>query len=253
MFPCVPVFVSTCILICVSAFQPLALVTGAGHRLGKSFALTLARQGFDIVLHYHTAKAEARQTQAEIESLSRRVTLIQADLTDPAQIYSLLSDLQSLNVLVNSAAFMPHGNVDSLSIENWDMSLDLNLRAPFLLAQQCATKMPPGGLILNITDVGAQKAWSRFPSYTVSKAALESLTKILARALAPKIRVNAIAPGFVLQSDIVPPAEWERLIGRVPLKRAARSEEITSALEFLLKNEYITGQTIVVDGGYSLV
>ena len=233
--------------------SPLALVTGAAHRLGKFFALTLARQGFDIVLHYHSGEEEARQTQAEIESLSRNVTLAQADLTDPLQINSLISTLQSLSVLVNSAAFMPHGNVDSLSIENWNTSLDLNLRAPFLLAQACAKKMTEGGLVVNITDVGAQKAWSRFPSYTVSKAALESLTKILARALAPKIRVNAIAPGFVLQSDIVPPEEWERLIGRIPLKRPARSDEITSALEFLLQNEYITGQTIVVDGGYSLV
>ena len=148
---------------------------------------------------------------------------------------------------------MPSGNVDSLSIENWDTSLDLNLRAPFLLAQECAKKMTAGGLIVNITDVGAQKAWSKYPSYTVSKAALESLTKILARALAPKIRVNAIAPGFVLQSDIVPAEEWQRLIGRIPLKRPARIDEITSALEFLLKNEYVTGQTIVVDGGYSLI
>jgi NAD(P)-dependent dehydrogenase (short-subunit alcohol dehydrogenase family) len=148
---------------------------------------------------------------------------------------------------------MPSGNVNALTLENWDTSLDLNLRAPFLLAQECAKKMTDGGLIVNITDVGAQKTWSRYPSYTVSKAALESLTKILARALAPKIRVNAIAPGFVLQSDIVPAEEWERLIGRIPLKRPARTEEITSALEFLLKNEYITGQTIVVDGGYSLV
>jgi len=232
---------------------PLALVTGAAHRLGKSFALTLARLGYDIVLHYHSAEDEARQTQAEIESLSRSVILARADLTQPSEIYSLFSTLDSLNVLVNSAAFMPHGNIDTLSIENWDTSLDLNLRAPFILAQESAQKMTDGGLIVNITDVGAQKAWSRYPSYTVSKAALESLTRVLARALAPKIRVNAIAPGFVLQSDIVSAEEWERLIGRIPLKRPARSEEITSALEFLLKNEYITGQTIVVDGGYSLI
>jgi len=233
--------------------QPLALVTGAAHRLGKTFALTLAQHGFDIVLHYHHSLDEALLTKAEIESHGRRVLLAPADLTDPAQIQSLFSNLQFLDVLVNSAAFMPSGNVDALSIENWDTSLDLNLRAPFLLAQEASKKMTDGGLIVNITDVGAQKAWSRYPSYTVSKAALESLTKILARALAPKIRVNAIAPGFVLQSDIVPPEEWERLIQRVPLKRPARSEEIASALEFLLKNEYITGQVIVVDGGYSLI
>jgi NAD(P)-dependent dehydrogenase (short-subunit alcohol dehydrogenase family) len=233
--------------------RKLALVTGAAHRLGKAFALTLARNGYDILLHYHSAEEEARQTQAEIESLERRVILSQADLTDPGQLSSLLAKIHSLSVLVNSAAFMPSGNLESLSIENWDASLDLNLRAPFLLARECVKKMTEGGLIVNITDVGAQKVWSRYPSYTVSKAALDSLTRILARALAPTIRVNAIAPGFVLQSDVVSAEEWQRLINRVPLKRPARSEEIASALEFLLKNEYITGQTIVVDGGYSLI
>lgn len=233
--------------------EKIALVTGGAHRLGKSFALTLARLGYDIVLHYHSAVDEARQTQSEIESLNRRALLAPADLTDPRQIQSLVSSLPSLDVLVNSAALMPGGNVESLPLETWNATLDLNLRAPFLLAQACSQTMTAGGLIVNITDVGAQKAWSRYPSYTVSKAALESLTKILARALAPKIRVNAIAPGLVLQSEVVSAEEWERLIGRVPLKRPARSEEVASALEFLIKNEYITGQTIVVDGGYSLV
>jgi len=233
--------------------SPLALVTGAAHRLGKAFALTLARQGFDILLHYHRSADAARQTQAEIESVGSRVILTQADLTDPAQIESLVSNLDSLDVLINSAALMPAGKVGTLTVENWDTALDLNLRAPFLLGRECAKKMTRGGLIVNITDVGAQKAWSRYPSYTVSKAALESLTKVLARALAPSVRVNAIAPGFVLQSDIVPDEEWQRLINRIPLKRAAQPEEVASALEFLLKNEYITGQTIVVDGGYSLV
>ncbi|HSK88273.1 MAG TPA: SDR family oxidoreductase [Anaerolineales bacterium] len=232
---------------------PLALVTGAAHRLGKVFALTLAQHGFDLLLHYHRSLDAARQTQAEIESIGRRVILFQADLTDPAQIHSLVSDLDSIDVLVNSAAWMASGSLDSFTLENWDTALDLNLRAPFLLAQACAKKMTSGGLIVNITDVGAQKAWSRYPSYTVSKAALESLTRILARALAPQIRVNAIAPGFVLQSEMVPDEEWQRLINRIPLKRPARTEEIASALEFLLKNEYITGQTIVVDGGYSLI
>jgi pteridine reductase len=233
--------------------SPLALVTGAAHRLGKVFALTLAQQGFNIVLHYHQSYEAACQTRDEIESLGRRVTLTPADLSDPEQIQALVAKLNTLDVLINSAAFMPGGNVQALTLENWDASLDLNLRAPFLLSQECAKKMRQGGLIVNITDVGAQKAWSRYPSYTISKAALESLTRVLARALAPNIRVNAIAPGLVLQSDIVSEEEWQRLINRIPLKRAARPEEIASALEFLLQNEYITGQTIVVDGGYSLV
>ena len=138
--------------------------------------LTLARQGYDILLHYHHSDEDALQTKEEIESIGRNGLLLQADLTDPSQISSLLSKIESLNVLVNSAAFMPGGNVELLSIENWDTSLDLNLRAPFLLAQQASEKMPAGSLIVNITDVGAQKTWSRYPSYTVSKAALESLT-----------------------------------------------------------------------------
>jgi NAD(P)-dependent dehydrogenase (short-subunit alcohol dehydrogenase family) len=232
---------------------PLALVTGAAHRLGKVFAMTLARQGFDILLHYHRSEGDALQTKLEIESIGRSVFLVQADLGDPAQISALVSKIDRVRVLVNSAAFMPSGNVDFLTVENWDASLDLNLRAPFLLSQEVSKKMTSGGLIVNITDVGAQKTWSRYPSYTVSKAALEALTRILARALAPEIRVNAIAPGFVLHSEIVSAAEWERLIQRVPLKRPAQTEEIASALEFLLKNEYMTGQTIVVDGGYSLI
>lgn len=232
---------------------PLALVTGAAHRLGRVFALTLAQHGFDLILHYHQSIEAAQQTQTEIESVGCRVSLSRADLTDPAQIRSLVASLDSLNVLVNSAALMPGGGVDRLTVEDWDTSLDLNLRAPFLLSQECARIMTDGGLIVNITDVGAAKAWSRYPSYTVSKAALESLTRVLARALAPAIRVNAIAPGLVLQSEIVDDEEWQRLVRRIPLKRPARADEMGSALEFLLKNEYITGQTITVDGGYSLL
>ncbi|MDQ2692905.1 MAG: SDR family oxidoreductase [Chloroflexota bacterium] len=232
---------------------PLALVTGAAHRLGKAFAQTLAQQGFDLILHYHQSIEAAQKTQTEIESAGSRVRLSRADLTDPAQIRSLVASLDSLSVLVNSAALMPGGGVDGLTLEDWDTSLDLNLRGPFLLSRECARKMTGGGLIVNITDVGAAKAWSRYPSYTVSKAALESLTRVLARALAPAIRVNAIAPGLVLQSDNVDEEEWQRLVKRIPLKRPGRADEMGSALEFLLKNEYITGQTITVDGGYSLL
>ncbi|HSL31418.1 MAG TPA: SDR family oxidoreductase [Anaerolineales bacterium] len=232
---------------------PLALVTGGAHRLGKVFALTLAQHGFDLILHYHRSLDDAQQTQTEIESLGRRVRLSPADLTDPGQVRSLVSSLDSLHVLVNSAALMSGRGFDALTLDDWDTSLDLNLRAPFLLSQECARKMTEGGLIVNITDVGAVKAWSRYPSYTVSKAALESLTRVLARALAPSIRVNAIAPGLVLQSEIVKDEEWQRLVNRIPLKRPARAEEIGSALEFLIKNEYITGQTITIDGGYSLI
>jgi NAD(P)-dependent dehydrogenase (short-subunit alcohol dehydrogenase family) len=239
--------------------NPLALVTGGAHRLGKAFALTLAHMGYDLLLHYHSAEEQAQKTKSEIESLGVKVHLFKADLTQPDQIQSLFSTLDALLplsafcLLVNSAAIMPVGNPRELELKDWDFALDLNLRAPFLLAQEAAKHMTAGGLIVNITDIGAQKAWSRYPSYTVSKAALESLTKLLARSFAPGIRVNAIAPGLVLQSDFVTQEEWDKLVNRLPLKRAAAPEEIASALEFLINNEYITGQTIVVDGGYSLL
>ena len=241
--------------------KPLALVTGGAHRLGKAFALTLARMGYDLLLHYHSSEEQAQRTKAEIESRGVKVNLFKADLTQPDQIQSLISNLDSLLslatyqllLLVNSAAIMPVGNPREFQLKDWDSALDLNLRAPFLLAQEAVKRMTAGGLIVNITDIGAQKAWSRYPSYTVSKSALESLTKLLARAFAPNIRVNAIAPGLVLQSDVVTPEQWDKLVNRLPLKRAAALDEVTSALEFLIKNEYITGQTIVVDGGYSLL
>jgi len=237
--------------------QPLALVTGGARRLGKAFALALARMGYSIALHYRGSADEAEHTVQEIRALGVDCIPIRADLTLPEKIdflFSLVDEFKSpLKVLVNSAAVMPVGSPRELELKDWDSALDLNLRAPFILAQQAAKRMSTGGLIVNITDIGAQKAWSRYPSYTVSKSALESLTKLLARALAPGIRVNAIAPGLVLQSDVVTQEEWDKLVSRLPLKRAATLDEITSALEFLIKNEYITGQTIVVDGGYSLI
>ncbi|MBI5946132.1 MAG: SDR family oxidoreductase [Chloroflexi bacterium] len=246
--------------------KPLALVTGGAHRLGKAFALTLARMGYDLLLHYNSAEEQAQQTKKEIESLGVKVHLAQADLTQPDQIQSLFAALDTLlipnssflipnsfSLLINSAAIMPVANPRELELKDWDSALDLNLRAPFLLAQGAAKRMAAGGLIVNISDIAAQKSWTRYPSYTVSKAGLESLTKLLARSLAPDIRVNAIAPGLVLQSDVVTPEEWDKLVSRLPLKRPAAPDEITSALEFLVNNQYITGQTIVVDGGYSLI
>ncbi len=237
--------------------QPLALVTGAAQRLGKAFVLALARRGYAILLHYRHSDMQANKTATEIRTLGVPVYLSQADLTHPKQIASLFTSVDRLphplKVLVNSAAAMPRGDARTLRVEEWDAVLNLNLRAPFLCAQEAARRMTEGGLIVNISDVGALKAWSRYPAYSVSKAGLEMLTKVLARALAPSIRVNAIAPGPVLQSDLLSEAEWARLVSRLPLQRTATMEEIAAALDFLLANEYVTGQTIVVDGGYSLL
>lgn len=241
--------------------RSFALVTGGAHRLGRDFALSLARMDYDILLHFHSAEDDARRVKAEIEALGRQAHLLKADLSNPEEVHSIFEQITFilrpsafiLRVLVNSAAVMSAGHPRDLTLEDWDSALNLNLRVPFLMAQAAARLMTSGGLIVNVSDIGAQKAWSRYPAYTVSKSALESLTKVLARAFAPSIRVNAIAPGLVYPSDAVTPEVWERLTARLPLQRPARGEEIVSALEFLVRNEYVTGQTIVVDGGYSLV
>lgn len=237
--------------------QPLALVTGAAHRLGKAFASVLARNGFAIVVHYRTSELEAVQTASEIRALGVPVFLSQADLSDPPSIRLLFENVDKiphpLTVLVNSAGIMKAGDARTLGADEWNEAMNLNLRAPFLCAQEAARRMKEGGLIVNVTDVGAQKSWTRFPAYSVSKAGLAALTSMLARAFAPAIRVNAIAPGLVLKSDAVSEPDWRRLIDRLPLRRAATLEELASALEFLLKNTYVTGQTLVIDGGYSLL
>ncbi len=241
---------------------PLALVTGAAHRLGRAFALALARQGYAILLHYHASAAQALATADEIRGLGVPVFLAQADLMEAAAIDALFavmddlgqnSTLGPLAVLVNSAALMQRADARSLSVMDFDATLNINLRAPFLCAQRAFPRMTGGGLIVNITDIAAEKAWTGFPAYTVSKAALASLTGVLARSFAPTVRVNAIAPGLVLPAEQMPPETWQRLVGRIPLQRTASTDEIASTLLFLLQNEYITGQTISVDGGYSLI
>ena len=239
----------------------LAIVTGGAHRLGRAFSEKLTNLGYDLLLHYFSSEAAATRTQQELASENVNVTLAQADLSTPQgvvrlfkKVDELLKDESSnLKVLVNSAAIMKQGNVRTLSLQDWKMAQNLNLQAPFLCSQQAYIRMRPGSLIVNVSDVGASKAWSKFPAYTVSKAALESLTMVSARSFAPRVRVNAIAPGLVLHSEDMPSAEWARLVSRIPFNRTATLEEISSTLEFLLKNEYITGQTITVDGGYSLV
>jgi pteridine reductase len=236
---------------------PLALVTGAAHRLGRAFATLLAQRGYAIMLHYHRASAEAAQTASELQALGAAVYPVRADLTQPAQIDNLFAVMDALphrlRVLVNSAAVMPRGDARTLTVQDWDAALNLNLRAPLLCSQAAAGRMTEGGLIVNVTDIGAEKAWSRYPAYTVSKAALESLTKVLAKALAPQIRVNAIAPGLVLPSADRPPETWDALVARLPIPRPAQPAEVAAALAYFLDNEYVTGQTARVDGGYSLL
>jgi pteridine reductase len=236
--------------------QPIALVTGSADRIGKQLALTLARRGYAILLHHHTSADKAIACAEEIRSIGMPAYVAHADLIADADILSLFSFLDSLphtfSLLVNSASVMKRNNLLTLTDAEWDTTFALNLRAPFLLGQQAARRMTDGGMIVNITDVGAKKIWTGYPAYVISKSGLETLTKLQAKTYAPSIRVNAIAPGLVLRSEEISPAEWERLLERLPLKHPAALKEVCAALTFLLDNPSITGQTIIVDGGFSL-
>jgi NAD(P)-dependent dehydrogenase (short-subunit alcohol dehydrogenase family) len=222
-----------------------------------AFALALARRGYAILLHYHASADEAGATVEEVRSLGVPVYPVGADLTTEAGLETIGNALAGLphlwRVLVNSAAVMPRRDLRILPADEWDATFAINLRAPFRLGQLAAEHMTQGGLIVNVTDVGAQKAWSGFPAYTVSKAALESLTRVQARAFAPVIRVNAIAPGLVLPASSMRAGEWDRLVGQTPLKRPISIDEVAAALDFLLDNEAVTGQVLTVDGGYAIL
>lgn len=243
---------------------PLAVVTGGGLRLGRGLALCLAEEGYGLLVHYHASGEAASRTADLAKRMKVPAFSFQADLRDPRQVQALFSHVDALvaapdsglgrlQVLVNSAARFTPAEAANMPVEEWDDTLDLNLRAPFLCAQQAARRMAPGGLIVNITDIAARKTWSRFPAYSVSKAGLEALTRILARAFAPEIRVNAIAPGLVLPAEGIPAQEWDRLVDRLPLRRTASVAEVGAALRYLIRNAYVTGQVLAVDGGYSLI
>jgi NAD(P)-dependent dehydrogenase (short-subunit alcohol dehydrogenase family) len=236
---------------------PLALVTGASQRLGRAFALSLARRGNAILVHYHDSRRMAEATVDEIRSLGVPAYLAQADLANPDELRTVIGMLDRLDhplrILVNSAAIMPRQDLRSMTVEGWDRTFDINLRAPLFLSQLAAERMTRGGLVVNVTDAGAGKLWTGYPAYQVSKAALEVLTRLLAKTYAPGVRVNAIAPGLVLAPEGFNQEEWQKLVQRLPMERAVTPEEVVAALEFLMENEAVTGQTILVDGGYSLI
>jgi len=237
--------------------QQLAIVTGGAVRIGKAISFALARAGYAIALHYHKSHQEALDTVTELERLGVPVFPFQADLTSPEEIQLMFEQIDrvpyELSVLVNSAAVMARGNLKSMPVEEWNSVFDLNIRAAHINGQYAYHRMKNGGSIINITDTGFNKTWTGFPAYTISKSALETLTRLQAKTYAPNVRVNAIAPGLILPPEDVPQDEWKRLIDRLPLKRAGSPDAVAQTVTFLIQNEYITGTTIFVDGGYQLI
>lgn len=236
---------------------PLAVVTGGAHRLGRVFATTLARKGYAILLHYHSSIEQANQTTKELQDYHVPVYPVKCDLTTDIGCQTLFSEIDActhrMEVLVNSAAIMTKTGMLDAPADSWDATFDINLRVPFILGQQASKRMAKGGLIVNVSDAGAHKLWTKFPAYVVSKGALEHLTRLQAKAYGPTIRVNAIAPGLVLPSAETTSKEWDDLVSRIPLQRPVSLDEISAALSFLVDNTAITGEILSVDAGYSLV
>lgn len=238
---------------------PLAVITGAAHRLGRAIAIGLAQQGFAIGLHYHASFDAARETADELAQITNApVHLLQADLMQPDEIDHMFARVATfsnrLNVLVNSAAVMSPGNLMEMRVEEWEAVLNLNLRAPWLCACAAARLMDPeGGVIVNISDSSAQKTWAGYQAYILSKSALETLTRLLAKDLAPNVRVNAVAPGLILPAPGFPTETWDRLVQRLPLQTVGQPEDVVRAILFFIQNPYVTGQVLAVDGGYQII
>lgn len=231
-----------------------ALVTGAGVRLGRAIAHGLAREGASIAIHYHGSEHGARQTAVEAETMGVRSALLKADLSDPAAAEALAAraaeQLGGLEIVVNSAAIMERRPIGEVAPADWDRTMNLNLRGPFFVAKGAAAVLEErGGAIVNIADLAAFETWTGFPVHAISKAGVVTMTELLAKALAPRIRVNAVAPGAVLLPEGTSPEEKAHLERTTPLCRIGAPRDVVDAVLFLLEQEYLTGHTLVVDGG----
>ena len=234
----------------------VALVTGAGRRLGRAVALRLAEEGMDVAVHYGSSAKEAAEVVGKIEEMGRKAVAVKADLRSVDEIRQLLlevgNELGKLDVLVNSAANFLPGSLISTTEEIWDASLATNVKAPFFLAQAAAPMLRRAkGTIVNFADTGGMLGWPGFIGHSVAKAGMINLTKSLAKALAPDVRVNAIAPGTITMPG--DPPEWEQeFVKLAPLGKTGRPSDIADAVVYLATADFLTGHTLVLDGGRTL-
>lgn len=244
-----------------SAPMPIALVTGAGVRVGRAIALALAQAGFDLLLHVNSSVALAEQVAEETRALGRSATVLRADLADPLGVESLAATVgrttRVLDLLVHNAGIYERVPFAEITREQYQRMLAVNLDAPFFLTQALlpALEAAESPLVVHITDVGAERpAVSGYAHYAVSKAGLLMLTRTLAQELAPRVRVNAVAPGTVAFPVDLDEQRRKEELARIPLGRIGTVEDIARTVVFLATQApFITGQVINVDGGRSSV
>lgn len=234
-----------------------ALVTGGARRVGGAIALGLAEAGCDLVLHYGSSYAEAAQTAAAAEARGVRVVTVSADLADPEaprRVLAAAGDLAPVRLLVNSAAVFPDDDLSGITPARWDRTLAVNLRAPMLFTQAFAAALPEGleGAVVNVTDWRTARPYRDHFSYTVAKGGLDTLTRAAAEALAPRIRVNAVALGAILPPAGKDSAYLRALAREIPAGRPGGTEPVVAAVLFLLRTPFITGEILRVDGGAHL-
>ena len=232
----------------------MAIVTGAGRRVGRAIALALGRAGATVAVHYQESAAGASDTVAELTAAGGAAHAFRADLRQVADAGRLVDDVVARlgrpALLVNSAASMLRTPLESVTAEQWDEVFALNLRAPFFLSLAAARAMgSEGGAIVNISDHMGFESWPAFVPHGVAKAAVADMTRALAAALAPRVRVNAVAPGTVLAPEGTPDATLERIIAGTPLRRLGSPEDVAHAVLYLATAPFVTGETLFVDGG----
>lgn len=235
----------------------VALVTGAAKRLGRHIALRLAKEGADIAIHYGKSVAEAHEVVHQIQQFGRRSAAFQAELTNILEITQLVARVMAhfgrLDILINTAANFIETNFAETTEATWNKSLDTNLKAPFFCCQAAALHLAQSGrgVIINFTDLGGLLGWREFLPHSISKSGVIMLTRVLAKELAPRVRVNAVSPGTITMPG--DPAGWEeRYMRRAPLQRSGRPDEVTDAVMYLITAEFVTGHVLVLDGGHSL-
>lgn len=235
----------------------VALVTGGAVRVGRAITLGLVDAGYDVVVNYHTSEGPARELATLAEAQGRKVHTVQGDVSDPGDVARIGEAVRSrfdrLDLLVNSASRFHATSLLDIDSDEWDRVMEVNLKGSHLVVRECANLLRVArGVVVNIADHMGLEPWVHYAHHSVSKAALIHLTRIQAKALAPDVRVNAIAPGLVLAPEALSEEELASEIASTALKTAGSPDDVVRTVLFLASSPYITGQTIVVDGGRSL-